>query len=75
MSDRIVTDPLILNGKPVIAGTRIPVALILNLLAHGYSVERVVEAYPTLTPEDVAEALLYAAALVAGDSAPVGDAA
>jgi uncharacterized protein (DUF433 family) len=75
MSDRIVTDPLILNGKPVIAGTRIPVALILNLLAHGYSVERVVQAYPALTSDDVVAALLFAAALVAGDSAPVGDAA
>jgi uncharacterized protein (DUF433 family) len=64
-----------LSGKPVIAGTRIPVSLILNLLAHGYDVERVVQAYPTLTPDDVAAALMYAAAVVAGESAPVGDAA
>jgi uncharacterized protein (DUF433 family) len=75
MSDRVVSNPAILNGKPVIVGTRIPVSLILNLLAHGYDVERVVHAYPTLTPDDVTAALLYAAAVVAGDSAPVGDAA
>jgi uncharacterized protein (DUF433 family) len=75
MSDRVVSNPAILNGKPVIVGTRIPVSLILNLLAHGYDVERVVQAYPTLTPDDVTAALLYAAAVVAGDSAPVGDAA
>lgn len=75
MSDRIVTDPSILNGKPVIAGTRIPVSLILNLLAHGNSVERVVQAYPVLSPDDVAAALLFAAARVAGESGAVGDAA
>lgn len=61
MATRIVTDPKVLSGKPAVAGTRIPVSLILNLLAHGYTVERVVEAYPTLTAEDVKAALLYAA--------------
>ncbi len=60
LAERIIVDPHILLGKPVIAGTRIPVYLILNLLAAGYTVERVIEAYPGLTPEDVRAALEYA---------------
>lgn len=61
MSSRIEVNPEILLGKPVIAGTRIPVYLILNLLASGYTVERIIEAYPGLTQEDIAAALSYAA--------------
>ncbi|HEY7030805.1 MAG TPA: DUF433 domain-containing protein [Thermomicrobiales bacterium] len=49
----IVVDPEILSGKPAIKGTRIPVTLILNLLANGYTFERIVQAYPVLTVEDV----------------------
>lgn len=60
MSERIVRDPRILLGKPVVAGTRIPVYVILNLLRHGYDVEGVVAAYPDLTTEDVRAALRYA---------------
>ena len=66
MTNRIVTDPRILGGKPVVAGTRIPVSLILNLLAHGYDVERIIKAYPTLTAEDVKVALLYAVKYLPG---------
>lgn len=61
MQKRIEVNPEILLGKPVIAGTRIPVYLILNLLASDYSIERIIEAYPNLTPEDIAAALSYAA--------------
>lgn len=60
---RIETNPKIMLGKPVIKGTRIPVAVILNLLAHGYTPERVVEAYPQLTTEDVRAAIEYASVL------------
>lgn len=60
LAERITVDPNILLGKPVIAGTRVPVYLILNLLAAGYTVERVVEAYPGLTVEDVRAALEFA---------------
>lgn len=52
-NDRIAVDPKIMLGKPVIRGTRITVALILNLLAHGYSHDRIVEAYPDVAPEDI----------------------
>ncbi len=62
MKSSVVVDPKILAGKPVIAGTRIPVYLILNLLANGYSFERIVEAYPVLTTGDVQAAIRYAEA-------------
>ena len=60
MSSRIEVNPEVLLGKPVIAGTRIPVYLILNLLASGYSYERIIEAYPGLSREDIVAALSYA---------------
>ena len=60
MNKRIEINPNILLGKPVIAGTRIPVYLILNLLASGYSFERIIEAYPILTEEDIIAALSFA---------------
>lgn len=58
---RIVTNPDILAGKPIIAGTRISVELILDCMASGWSVDKVVEAYPHITPEDVLAALAFAA--------------
>lgn len=60
MKSRIEVNPDILLGKPVIAGTRIPVYLILNLLASGYDSKRIIEAYPGLTEEDIRAALEYA---------------
>lgn len=59
---RIVVDPGILAGKPVVAGTRNPVSLILSLLAHGYDFERVRLAYPALGEDDVRAAIAYASA-------------
>jgi uncharacterized protein (DUF433 family) len=61
MSDRILVDPQVCAGKPTIRGTRIMVKNILGMVAGGYSVERIVEAYPELTREDVSAALEYAA--------------
>jgi uncharacterized protein (DUF433 family) len=58
----IVIDPGILAGKPVIAGTRIPVYLILNLIANGYDFKRIIEAYPILTRESIQAALRYSEA-------------
>jgi uncharacterized protein (DUF433 family) len=65
MNDRIVIDPQICSGKPVIRGTRIMVKNILGMVAGGYTAERVVQAYPELTREDVSAALEYAAKMVA----------
>jgi len=56
----IVQDPTVLRGKPVIAGTRIPVSLILNLLANGYSFDRIVQAYPHLSFTNIRECLEFA---------------
>ena len=61
--DRITIDPKIMHGKPVIKGTRIPVYVVLNLLAGGMSEEEVLQEYPDLTREDILACLEYAARL------------
>ena len=64
MNERILIDPKVCHGKPCIKGTRIMVANILNLLAHGASVEEVLQGYPKLTREDIYAALSYAEAVI-----------
>ncbi len=64
MNGRVTINPKILVGKPVIKGTRIPVHLIINLLNHGYDVERICEAYPVLEPADIRAALEYSEDIV-----------
>ena len=59
--DRILRDPEIMLGKPVIKGTRIPVDLVVRKLGEGASVEELLDAYPNLKKEDVQAALIYAA--------------
>jgi len=61
---RIVRDPLILGGKPVIAGTRIPVRLILDHLAEGYMPEEIIVEYPVLTRADIQAAMRFASRAV-----------
>ena len=63
MNERIIVDPQVCSGKPVIRGTRIMV--ILGMVAGGYTVDRIVQAYPELQPQDVSAALEYAAQVVA----------
>lgn len=58
---RIIVDPKIMVGKPIIRGTRITVEHVLRLLAQGLTFEEILEDYPHLTKEDIAAALLYAA--------------
>ncbi len=62
--ERIVVDPRILVGKPVIRGTRIPVSLVLNLLGHGYDFSRIRESYPDLTDDDIRAAVNYSEARI-----------
>lgn len=64
MCERVEVNPKILGGKPVIKGTRIPIYLILELLSAGYDFKRIIEAYPTLTEEDVKAAVNYAAQIM-----------
>jgi len=59
--ERIVTNPDILVGKPSVKGTRLSVELILGWLAQGWTIEVLLENYPTLTREDVLAALAFAA--------------
>jgi len=59
--DRIVIDPSILVGKPVVRGTRIAVEFLLELLAEGWTVEQVLTNYPQLSADDVHAVLHYAA--------------
>jgi uncharacterized protein (DUF433 family) len=62
--DRIAVDPDVLVGKPVIRGTRIPVYLIVELIADGVSKEEILKEYPRLKEEDIKAALLYVSKLV-----------
>ena len=62
---RIVIDPAVMMGKPVIRGTRITVELILRKLAEGASEAALREDYPHLTTEDICAAVAYAAASIA----------
>ncbi len=56
----IESNPTVMMGKPVIAGTRITVELILEKLAAGETVEQILDAHPRLTREAVSAVLLYA---------------
>ena len=51
--ERIVADPEVLAGKPVIRGTRMAVEFVLDLLANGWSEAEIIKNYPRLTPEDI----------------------
>jgi len=62
--DRIVIDPEVRHGKPVIKGTRVPVDVILGSLAGGMSVEEVAKEYG-ISREDVLAAIEYAAKIIA----------
>lgn len=72
--ERVVIDPKIQHGKPIIRGTRVPVARIIAELAGGMTRENVIREY-AVTDEDIAAALAYAADLVEADEfhqLPVG---
>lgn len=58
--DRIVLDPDVLAGKPIVRGTRVAVELVLELLAQGWTYRRVLDNYPQLSREDLLAALAYA---------------
>ena len=63
----IVSDPSVMMGKPIIAGTRISVEMILEILAAGETGEQILEAHPRLTREGIQEALAFAAEVLKGD--------
>jgi uncharacterized protein (DUF433 family) len=64
MFERITVNPEQMGGIPCIRGMRIPVATVVGMVADGMSAEEIVQALPDLEPEDVNEALRYAAEAV-----------
>jgi len=62
--ERITVDPKVMVGKPVIRGTRIPVALILRMLGQGIPTEEILRDYPRLDRADIEAAIAYAARVV-----------
>ncbi|MHA1444640.1 MAG: DUF433 domain-containing protein [Candidatus Hodarchaeales archaeon] len=64
LMDRIVIHPDICHGKPRIKGTRIIISIILDWLAEGASFEKIIDAYPSLTAEDIKAILNYSRKLV-----------
>jgi uncharacterized protein (DUF433 family) len=63
----IISDPSVMMGKPVIAGTRITVELIVEKLAAGETIDQILEAHPRLTKEAIQEALAFAAEALRAD--------
>ena len=68
MIERIEINAGVMQGKPVIRGTRIPVELLLRKLAEGATLEDLLGAYPRLVAEDIRAALAYAADTIAHES-------
>jgi uncharacterized protein (DUF433 family) len=58
--ERIVVDPGVLTGKPVVKGTRLAVEFIIELLAQGWSPSDILKNYPGLTPKDLQACFAYA---------------
>ncbi len=58
---RITRDPEVMGGKPCIRGLRITVGTVVGLIASGYSNGEILKMYPYLEPDDIREALAYAA--------------
>lgn len=61
MFDRITFDPLIMGGRACIRGMRIPVSVIMGQIAHGATVDEILTDYPDLEPDDIRQAMEYAA--------------
>jgi len=61
---RITVNPAQMGGMPCIRGLRIPVATVVEMVAEGMSVDEILKLYPDLEPEDITEALRYAAEAV-----------
>lgn len=64
MDERISVDPNVCSGKPCIRGTRIMVKNILGMMAGGYTIDRILAAYPELVRQDIEAALEYASHVI-----------
>jgi len=68
---RITFNPNIMGGQACIRGIRIPVSLVINLVANGMTTDEIIKEYPSLEPEDIKEALQYASWLAKDEIHPV----
>jgi len=66
--ERIVVDPSVLAGKPVVRGTRLAVGFVVDLLAQGWLEADLLKNYPGLTREDIQACLKYASALLQSEA-------
>lgn len=64
---RIEINSKILLGKPIIHGTRIPVELVIKLVAQGWKEKEIIKEYPSISKEDIQAALLYAEKVIEGE--------
>ncbi len=71
MFERITFDPRIMGGRACIRGMRITVSHVVNLVANGMTVEEIGREYPDLEPEDIRQALQYAASLAGEEIYPL----
>ena len=69
--ERITFDTNVMGGRPCIRGMRVTVSLALKLVASGMSTEEITDAYPYLEPEDIGQALRYAAWLAEESALPL----
>jgi len=69
--DRITYDPQAMGGRACIRGMRIPVSLVVKLVANGMTVEQILREYPDLEADDIYQALQYAADLVDEELHPI----
>ena len=65
--ERVIVDPKVMTGKPIIRGTRIPVDLIVRMAGQGITDSEILREYPRLTVADIRAAVSYAAEVVAGE--------
>ncbi len=73
MSDRIIINPAILTGKPIVRGTRLSVEFLIGLLAQGWNESEILRNYPGLTHEDLLACLAYAEEMLRSEKVyPVG---
>ena len=68
---RILIDPKVMAGKPVIKGTRVPVDLILKMLSQDISIDEIIAEYPRLCKEDIQAALLYGSIVISEPVLPL----
>ena len=67
LAERIVVDPSVMGGKPVVRGTRVTVERVLSLLAQGLPMTELLKEYPYLTEDDVRACLAYGASLAGSE--------